>query len=162
MEFKELFETGMSYGTFLSIASESEIGKIRDISKNIVLSEENIKGLKGIDRDINILVSAESWCPYVSATLPVLYRISEINTKLKLGIITEGRGFMFLAEKLGISDDDYVIPTVAFLDGDYNLIDKYIGKPEKYKTIGFRNISSDFFAGRRSDDIVEEILAKIK
>lgn len=162
MEFRELFETGMSYGTFLSIASESEIAKIREIGKNLVLSDEHIEALKNVDKHVNILVSAESWCPYVRATLPVMYRISEINPKLRLGIITEGRGFMFLREKIGVEEDDYVIPTIALLDEDYNLINTYIGKPEKYREIGFRNVSSDFFAGKRADDIVEEILRKIK
>lgn len=161
MEFKELFETGMSYGTFLSIASENELAKIREITKNLVLKNENIEKLKNIDKKVCLLLSAESWCPYVRATVPVLNRIAQINENIKLGIITEGRGFMFLREKLGIEEDDYVIPTLAILDEEYNLINKYIGKPEKYKEIGFRNVSTDFFAGKCADDIVEELLKKI-
>lgn len=161
MEFKELFETGMSYGTFLSIGSESEVSKIREITKNLELSEEHIKALKAIDKRVNLLLSAESWCPYVRATVPVLARISQINEKIRLGIITQGRGIMFLADKLGIEEDDYVIPTLAILDADYNLINKYVGKPEKYENIGFENVSREFFKGFKADDIVEELLRKI-
>ena len=42
MEYKELFETGMSYETFLSIASASEREKIAEITKVISIVKSTL------------------------------------------------------------------------------------------------------------------------
>ena len=102
MEYKELFETGMSYETFLSIASASEREKIAEITKVISICEEYTNKIKNLDKPYNFLLSAESWCPYVRATIPVLVKMTEINPNIKLRIITEGRGFT----KLKLDEDD--------------------------------------------------------
>lgn len=162
MEFKELFETGMGYETFLTIASVSEREKISKITETISISEEFVEKIKKIDKRYNFLLSAESWCPYVRATVPVLVKMTELNPNISLGIITEGRGFMFLREKLNISEDLYVIPTLAILDENFEFVARYVGRPAKYRNIGFENVSKEFFAGLRADDIVEEILKKME
>ena len=60
MEYKELFETGMSYETFLSIASASEREKISEITKVVSICEEYIEKIKNFDKPYNFLLSAES------------------------------------------------------------------------------------------------------
>lgn len=161
MELKELFETGMSYETFLSIASASEREKITEITKVVKICDDYVERIKKIDKEYKFLLSAESWCPYVRATLPVLIKMIEINSNIKLGIITEGRGFKYLREKLNIPEDLYVVPTLAILDENFELVTRYVGRPAKYRNIGFENVSKEYFAGLRSDDIVEEILKKM-
>lgn len=161
MEFRELFETGMNYETFLSIASRDEKEKIAEITKVVSICDEYKARIKNIDKECNFLLSAESWCPYVRATLPVLIQMTELNPNIKLGIITEGRGFKYLREKLEIPEEKYVVPTLAILDEKYEFIARYIGRPKKYRNIGFENVSKEYFAGYRSDDIVEEILEKM-
>lgn len=161
MEYKELFETGMSYKTFLSIGSEDERGKIDEITKVISISDENVEKIKKLDKNYKFLLSAESWCPYVRATVPVLVKMTELNPKIELKIITEGRGFKYLREKLKISEELYVIPTLAILDENYEFVTRYVGRPAKYRNIGFENVSKEYFAGYRADDIVEEILQKM-
>ena len=147
MEYKELFETGMSYETFLSIASASERTKV------ISICEEYTNKIKNLDKPYNFLLSAESWCPYVRATIPVLVKMTEINPNIKLRIITEGRGFKYLREKLNISEELYVVPTLAILDENFEFVTRYVGRPAKYRNIGFENVSKEYFAGYRSDDI---------
>lgn len=117
--------------------------------------------IKNFDKPYNLLLSAESWCPYVRATIPVLVKMTEINPNIKLSIITEGRGFKYLREKLNISEDLYVIPTLAILDENFEFVARYVGRPAKYRNIGFENVSKEYFAGYRADDIVEEILNKM-
>lgn len=162
MEYRELFETGMSYETFLSIASNSEREKITEITKAISICDEYVEKIKSFDKPYNFLLSAESWCPYVRATIPVLVKMTEINPNIKLRIITEGRGFKYLRENLGISEELYVIPTLAILDENCEFVARFVGRPAKYRNIGFENVSKEYFAGHRSDDIVEEILQKIR
>lgn len=162
MEYKELFESGMSYDLFMSIATDKERDEILKISENINICEEFTEKIRDLEQGYNFLLSAESWCPYVRATLPVLLKITEINPKIKLTIITEGRGFRYLREKLKISEELYVVPTLAILDEDFQFVARYVGRPAKYRNIGFENVSEEYFAGKRSDDIIEEILKKLK
>ncbi len=161
MEYKELFETGMSFDTFFSIASTAEKEKIKEISSVVKIKKEYVDRLEKISKKYNFLLSAESWCPYVRATVPVLMKAAEINPNIKISIITEGRGFKYLREKLGIPEERYVIPTLAILDENFNFVTRYIGRPSKYMNIGFENVSVDYFKGHRSDDILEEILERM-
>ncbi len=161
MEYRELFETGMNYETFLSIGSVSEREKISEITKVISICDEYVEKIKNLKGGYKFLLSAESWCPYVRATIPVLVKMTEINPKIELRIITEGRGFKYLREKLNISEELYVVPTLAILNENYDFITRYVGRPAKYRNIGFENVSKEYFAGLRSDDIVEEILQKM-
>lgn len=160
--YKELFKIGMSFDTFLSTASEEEKEKIATITKVIKISDELVEKIEKLDQEYNFLLSAEPWCPYVRATLPVLIKMTELNPKIKLKIITEGRGFMFLREKLEISEESYVIPTLAVLDKNFDFVAKYVGRPSKYRKIGFDIVKEKYFTGHRSDDIVEEILERIE
>ena len=84
-----------------------------------------------VDKKFYFLLSAESWCPYVRATVPVLMKMVELNPNISLSIITEGRGFKYLREKLGIPEERYVETTLAKHDKHFNLLNKYIGKPYK-------------------------------
>ena len=126
MEYKELFETGMSFDTFFNIASASEKDKMKEIASVVKIKDEYIERIKKIDKKYNFLLSAESWCPYVRATVPVLMKMIEFNPNIKLSIITEGRGFKFLREKLGIPEEKYVVPTLAILDENFNFAARYI------------------------------------
>lgn len=161
MELKELFETGMSYEIFLSIASVGEREKISEITKVVSICDEYVERIKNFDKPYNFLLSAESWCPYVRATIPVLVKMTELNPDIKLRIITEGRGFKYLREKLEIAEENYVIPTLAILDEKFEFVTRYVGRPAKYRNTGFENVSKEYFVGYRSDDIVEEILNKM-
>lgn len=161
MDYKELFESGMSYETFMSIATAREVEKMENISKNISICEKYVEKIKNFDKGYKFLLSAESWCPYVRATLPVLMKMIEINPNIEIKIITEGRGFKYLREKLNISEDLYVVPTLAILDENFEFVTRYVGRPSKYRNIGFDNVKEEYFAGYRSDDIVEEILKRM-
>ena len=161
MEYRELFETGMSYDTFISIASKDEKEKIEEITSVLRLGDSFTNRVKAVDKKFYFLLSAESWCPYVRATIPVLVKMTEINPNIKLRIITEGRGFKYLREKLNISEELYVVPTLAILDENFEFVTRYVGRPAKYRNIGFENVSKEYFAGYRSDDIIEEILQKM-
>lgn len=161
MEFKELFETGMNYDIFMTIASKEEKVQINEITSVLRLGDSFTKKIKNVDKKFHFLLSAESWCPYVRVTVPVLMKMVELNPNISLSIITEGRGFKYLREKLDIPETKYVVPTLAILDENFNFINKYIGRPYKYRTIGFDNVSSEYFKGQRADDIVEEIIEKM-
>lgn len=160
---KEIFlEAGMPYENFLFSATDEERDKIETITRNMVISDDMKKRVHELDKEINILLSAETWCPYVRATVPVLYWLTQQNKNISLGIITEGRGCMFMASEVNIPVEKFVVPTMAILDKDYQYIGRYKGRPQKYKKIDFNDIKQDFFAGKKSDDIIEEILDIVK
>ena len=59
MEYKELFETGMSFDTFFNIASASEKDKMKEIASVVKIKDEYIERIKKIDKKYNFLLSAE-------------------------------------------------------------------------------------------------------
>ena len=52
MEYKELFETGMSFDTFFNIASASEKDKMKEIASVVKIKDEYIERIKKIDKKI--------------------------------------------------------------------------------------------------------------
>lgn len=159
MNLKKLYDVGVDFETFMKLASDEEKAKINEILENLKLDEKLVKDFES-KGELNILISAESWCPYARVTVSTLHRLTEMVKNVEIKIITEGRGFMFLRGKLGIDEDDYVIPTIALLDKDGELVNSYIGKPEKYDLRYFAEIKTEFFEGKHSNDILEEILNK--
>ena len=159
MNLKKLFDVGVDFEIFMKLASEEEKAQINEILRNLKLDESFIQNFASKDK-LNILISAESWCPYARVTVATLHKLSEVAKNVEIRIITEGRGFMFLRSKLEISEDDYVIPTIALLDKDGEFVNSYIGKPQKYELRYFAKIKTEFFEGKHSNDILEEILNK--
>lgn len=159
MNLKQLYDVGVDFETFMKLASDEEKTKIKDILGELKLDEKLVEGFKNKEK-VNLLISAESWCPYARVTVSTLHRLTEMAKNVEIKIITEGRGFMFLRGKLGIDEDDYVIPTIALLDKEGELVNSYIGKPEKYAPDYFIKIKPEFFEGKFSNDILEEILSK--
>lgn len=159
---KKLFiEAGIDFETFLKFSTKDERESMAQIVGNTKISEENLNKIKAIKEEINILLSAESWCPYVRATIIVLDLMSEINPKIKLRMITEGRGKMYMSSLIGLENKRFVVPTLAIMDKKFKFLGKYRGRPSIYRSINFDEIEDEFFTGQRANDILDEILGII-
>lgn len=55
--------------------------------KTLQFNEETVKKIQSFNRDINWLVLTESWCGDASPALPVMNKISQINSKIAFKII---------------------------------------------------------------------------
>lgn len=156
--FKELFFDGFSLKNYIEIASEGEREKFFETEKNINFSPENVNKIKNISKNIYIVASVETWCPYARAFVATVKKISELNPKLNLSFVTMGRGFMDIAEILEIDEDDFVVPTAIILDENFEFKKSFIGFPEKYSETGLGRNANDYFKGLKADEILNEIL----
>ena len=113
---EEIYLKGFSYDKYLGIASQDELEKLEELYKNIVISDEFVNRIKGINKKVPVLASVETWCPYARVFLITMRKINEINHIFDLSLITYGRGVSELAGYLKIHEDDFVVPTAVFLD----------------------------------------------
>lgn len=155
---KEIFFDGFNLKNFIEIASEGEREKFFETEKNIKFSDENIKRIKSINKELYIVASVETWCPYARAFVATVKKINELNPKINLSFITMGRGFMEIADFLEIDEDDFVVPTALILDEKFNFQKSFIGFPKKYSETGLGKDATDYFNGLKTDEILEEIL----
>ena len=153
---KNLFEEGMTLEQFKSIAFKEEKNLLENLKKNIIFDEEIISKIKN-QKNLKILVAGESWCPYVRTFIATLEKAIEINENIKISIINFGRGLVFLADELGIAEEDFVVPTAVILDDNGEILKTYIGYPKIFEK-NFSEVKQDFFNGKKSKNILEEIL----
>lgn len=155
---KELFLDGFSLESFDNICSANEREAFDKVFNNVHFSKEIESKILNLDKEINIVASVETWCPYARAFVATMKKAVSLNTKIKISFITMGKGLIELADILDINEDDFVVPTVAILDSNYNLDKTFIGFPKKYHENGFGAMKSAYFSGEKADEIIADIL----
>ncbi|HHV73816.1 thioredoxin family protein [Thermoanaerobacterium sp. R66] len=160
MDIKKLFDSGISFDEFIN----SEDNKKPEIFKNrfeTVNIDRSIKNIKNGSRVSNVLAFAESWCPDCQVSVPIMAKICAI-----LGVnfrILKRKGheedMMTLCK-----DKEAKIPTFAFLDSDFNVLDIWIERPKIIKELVAKGDSSfriGYVNGEYDKEIVDELLEKI-
>lgn len=156
MNFKEFFQMGMNFETFVGTGSKSERDRIPKNYNRIFFSEEAEKKIAKL-KNLNFLIAGEIWCPDVQLNSTVIKKICDHNPLLDLKVITKGRGEKYLKPLLQI--ENFKIPTILILDGEYNLIGTFLEKPKKVKEIlDFEEIKMEYLKGKYLTDTLEEIL----
>ena len=158
---EEIYLKGFSLDKYFGIASANELEKLEELYKNIVISDEFVNRIKGINKKVPVLVSVETWCPYARVFLTTMRKINEINYIFDLSLITYGRGVSELAGYLKIHEDDFVVPTAVFLGEDFSNLRVFNGFPEKYhkeNTLDTIEATRNYLKGKSVNDILEDIL----
>lgn len=83
------------------------------IMDKIELSEDSISKIKSINKEINILVVAQVFCPDCRAVVPFFEKFSRLNNKIKITYSSRDESQDILKEKTGVAK----IPTVFYNDG---------------------------------------------
>lgn len=159
--FKQLFLDGFSFENYQSIATEEEKKLIKEIQKNIKFSDDILEKIKKIEEDIYIVASVETWCPFARVFSITMNELKKINKKINLSFITYGRGTFDIGSLLKISEDDFVVPTAIILDSNFKIKNSFIAYPEIYKENGFNGEKGNYFNGKKTEIIINEILKKI-
>lgn len=158
---KQLFIDGFSFDSFIQIASPEEKDLIKEVKGNIKFSEEILNKIKKVEKEVNIIASVETWCPYARAFITTMNEVIKINSKFRISLVTMGRGFNDLSTVLNIKEEDYVVPTAVILDGEYEVKDSFIAYPEVYHENGFKGERKNYFNGEKADIILEDVLKKL-
>lgn len=157
-ELKNLFEQGIKLDELIKISFKDEKNKLQEIETNINFNSEIKEEVLKCNKNIKILLVAETWCPYARVFIATLNKILKLNSNIQVSCISYGRGLSFLADILDIEEDDFVIPTAVVLDNQYNIIKKYIGYPIELNS-NFDKIKTEFFNGKMSAYIIKELFS---
>lgn len=155
---KNIFFDGFNLNNFIEIANKNEKENFLETEKNIMFSADNISRIKNIDKNIYIVASVETWCPYARTFVATVKKMAELNSKINLSLVTMGRGFMDIAEFLEINEDDFVVPTALILDENFKFKKSFVGFPQKYSETGLGRSANDYFKGLKADEILNDII----
>jgi hypothetical protein len=106
--------------------------QVEQNEKDLELKSEDVQALRGLPKPVNVLALAEDWCGDVIANLPVLGKLAEASGgKLNVRILLRDQepGSKVMDEHLN-KGEFKSIPTVVFLDGDFNELGVWIERPE--------------------------------
>ncbi|MGL4533851.1 MAG: thioredoxin family protein [Fusobacteriaceae bacterium] len=156
MNFKDFFQVGMNFETFVGTGSKSERDRIPKNYNRIIMDENTLQRI-GKLKKLNFLIAGEIWCPDVQLNSSVVKKICDNNPLLDLRMITKGRGEKYLKPLLQI--ENFKIPVILILDEEYNLISTFLERPEKVKEIeNFEEIKLEYLKGKYLSETLEEIL----
>ncbi|KRQ87966.1 hypothetical protein ABG79_00131 [Caloramator mitchellensis] len=159
------FKKGVKIDEYLNQATEEQKQILTYHQEKIILSSEAVDYIKSVNKPINLVVFSENYCPDCVVTLPFITKICELNSNLDYYIFKREGNENLLNEMVG----EARIPTILFLNGDFNPLSFYIEFPERLKSkfIGLnedekKNIINDFRNGRYYSIIEKEIIEHIK
>jgi hypothetical protein len=128
---REQFAAGMTYEAYKAQMTRNR-EQVEQNEKDLVLNQEDVQAVQNLPARVDVLALAEDWCGDVVANLPVLGKLAEAsNGKLNLRILLRDGdpGTTVMDEHL--NQGQYKsIPTVVFLDPDFNEVGVWIERPE--------------------------------
>ena len=161
MGIKELFEVGCSFESSVGEGTKSERARIPKNNSRIIFPNDVMKQIASIDKEVNFLVSGEIWCPDFQINVTILKKFCDINPNFNISVITMARGKKFLAPILEI--ENFKGPTVAVLDGSFNVIGVFEERPNTVKAFNnFDDIKLDYLKGKYILDSVNDFLEILK
>ena len=147
MLLKYLYEKGLSYNEFLDKAEPNYREKFEMFYKDMALSENTVERIKKIGKIVKVLVFAEPWCPDCMVSLPVIAKMAEINNLIEFAILPK-EGHEDFLEKYKY-DGKPRIPTLIFMNEDYEELGAFVEIPKFIKEIYERGYQPDIIVARR-------------
>jgi thioredoxin family protein len=128
---REQFESGLTYDAYKAQMTRNR-EQVEQNEKDIQFKAEEVKAFQELPRPINVMALAEDWCGDVVANLPVLGRLAqESNGKLNVRVHLRDQepGTQIMDQYLN-KGQFKSIPTLIFLDGDFNELGVWIERPD--------------------------------
>jgi len=147
MILSKLFKSGTSFQGFLNKDKDINRQRTLETYDNIVLEEDIIEKIKGIDVQVFILVFAEIWCPDCMINVPALQKMRDINPNIQISILSREDNESYIeAYKFG---DKIKIPTFIIFDADYNEKGVFVEYPQTVKDIVAKGNELEITVARR-------------
>lgn len=127
------FESGMTYEAYKAQMKQNR-ERLEQNEHDLVLKPEDVQAFRGIPKPLNVLALAEDWCGDVIANLPILGRIAnesdgKLNVRIHLRDDESAAGPALMAQYLN-KGEFKSIPTVVFLDQDFNELGVWVERPD--------------------------------
>ena len=128
---REQFESGMTYDAYKAQMTRNR-EQLEKNETDLQLTSQDAQAFCGLPQRLNVLALAEDWCGDVIANLPILGRVAAASEgKLNLRILLRDQqpGEQVMDEHLN-KGQYKSIPTVIFMDGDFNELGVWVERPE--------------------------------
>jgi len=151
--------------------TDLNISRINRIEKTLVLSEDIISKLHGINQKINILVISEGWCGDAAQIVPVIHKMVENSDNLELKLFFRDEDESLINQYL--TNGGKAIPIVILLNAETfeeiaywgprpkactPLLQRYKTDPENYTHDQFVLDIQNFYNHDKGQSIVNEII----
>lgn len=161
MKFKEFFEVGQDFDSYIKLGSQDERDRIPKNYSRINLPIDLVEEIKEVKDRIYILASGEMWCPDCQLNITVAKKLTEINENIKLSIISLGRGQKYLASILDL--EKFKIPTMVILDENFNQLGLFLERPKTMEKLEKTDENELFYLkGNFLIDTARELVQLIK
>lgn len=132
MQISKLFKKGMSFDEFLKTEDdESYREKGLEMLESIKFDKEYIKEVENINKQINILIYGEIWCADCMINIPVVERMRQLNSNIKISIVNKETKI-----ENNIKLEEHIrLPTFTIYDKDFNELGTFKEFPSKLKEI---------------------------
>jgi hypothetical protein len=127
---REQFAAGMTYDAYKAQMTRNR-EQVEQNEKDLQLTADDVAAFKGLPQTVNVMALAEDWCGDVVANLPVLGKLAqEAGGKLNVRILLRDQepGSQVMDQYLNRGEFKS-IPTLIFLDGDFNELGVWIERP---------------------------------
>lgn len=167
MGIHELYKDGVTFQNFVNQDTDAYKEKTLQILEKIEFSKEQLNKINSIDKNINILICAEMWCPDCMINVPVIEKMKQLNKNISLSIVgKEGNEEFF---KKYAPEENIKIPTFVIYDENFREMGSLVEHPKKIKEIlsnsnqpnrivAMRKYRKGEFAKETLDDILDIIL----
>jgi hypothetical protein len=128
---REQFDSGLTYDAYKAQMTRNK-EQVEQNEKDLQLNSDDVKAIQNLPGRLNVLALAEDWCGDVVANLPVLGKLAqESNGKLNVRVLLRDQdpGAKVMDEHLN-KGQYKSIPTVIFLDSDFNEVGVWVERPE--------------------------------
>lgn len=139
---------GISWDTYIAMCSKN-VRRMKSIYAKVNVPEEAVLFFQA-KGPFNIVCVAEDWCPDCVQNVPLIVRLVESLPGTKLSLFFRDRNEELMNHYL--TNGKRVIPTVIFLDRDFNELGRWAGPSRKAKTWTVDTLVK----GRKIQDIPQE------
>jgi hypothetical protein len=128
---REQFESGLTYDAYKAQMTRN-LEQVEQNERDLQLSPEDLAAFRGLPRTVNVMALAEDWCGDVIANLPILGVLgaqSEGKLNVRIHLRDSETGTVLMDQYLN-KGQYKSIPTLIFLDGDFNELGVWVERPD--------------------------------
>jgi alkyl hydroperoxide reductase subunit AhpF len=164
MTYRELFENGDNYHTYVGRGTQQEQQAVAKVVKCLegedCLSRVALDRIKSIKSICYLLVSGEMWCHDCHINITAMNKLCELQPKIKLSVISKGRAEDEIMERLGL--DEILIPVVAVMNSEYEVIGQFIERPHSIANFNDNEtVKDDYAQGKYLEATILEIINQL-
>ena len=158
MAFKNFFEQGIDFKTYLAQGTEDEALAVIKAADALAgqLTQSLAMRIVSLEQGANILIAGETWCPDCQLNITAISAMAELHPKIKVSIVSRDFAQENLLDKLDITE--IKIPLVVVLDQYYQPKGLFIEQPTKVKESQDEALQSVYDNAELLTQTIEEVL----